>query len=113
MAKNIEKKGIFDGISPVALPKKKEEPVKPEKVETVSNKEIPAPKSQEDAPVPKETAPIFAFKKSEKEKKTVHKGFLITESMNNKYKALAEKLNMNENQLFETILKQVFESTGL
>ena len=59
------------------------------------------------------TGSKFSFKRVKREKKTVHKGFLITESMNDKWITLANKLNMKENQLFANDLEQLFEDQGL
>lgn len=51
----------------------------------------------------------FDFPTKEKEIKRVHKNFLISEAMNAKFVALAKRTGNSENELFNEILRQVFE----
>ncbi len=51
----------------------------------------------------------FVFSKKNKETKTVHKNFLISKSMSEKFSALAKKTGRSENELFNEILRQIFE----
>lgn len=51
----------------------------------------------------------FSFETKKKEPKEVHKNFLIPRTLNDKYVALAKEMGVSENELFNEILKQVFE----
>lgn len=95
-----------------------EEVMEPEKVvksEPVA--ETPKPE-QAKSKVPKKNSgneeepqinPNFQFEVKKKQKKTVHKNFLISEELNKKYQALAKSTGQNENELFNSILEQLFK----
>lgn len=80
---------------------KSEAPIKPQKEGT---------KEKSTSELSESVAIKFNFDKKKEQRKTVHKNFLITEELNQKYVALAKKTGMNENQLFTSILEQIFNS---
>lgn len=61
-------------------------------------------------PDAKKEVKTMVFKQKVREKKSVHKSFLITESMNQKFSKLAKMNGYNENEFFIEILNQLFES---
>lgn len=93
-----------EAVEPINTPEP--EPKVPAKQKKEVPKEKPAKKSSEIEPV----AFKFNFDKKKEQRKTVHKNFLITEELNQKYVALAAQTGMNENQLFTSILEQMFNS---
>ena len=52
--------------------------------------------------------PNFKFANKKTQKKTVHKSFVISEELNRKYIELAASTGHNENELFTSILEQLF-----
>lgn len=80
---------------------KSEAPIKPKKE---------GAKEKSTSELSESVAIKFNFDKKKEQRKTVHKNFLITEELNQKYVALAKKTGMNENQLFTSILEQIFNS---
>ena len=51
----------------------------------------------------------FSFETRKKEPKEIHKNVLIPRTLNDKYVALAKEMGVSENELFNEILKQVFD----
>ena len=79
----------------------------------VAEEEKNAVKEEENKPadsIPKSASLNLVFKKKEKETKSVHKSFLVTPTNAEKFKALAKANGMNENELFNELLDQIFSN---
>ena len=138
MAKNTQKAGLVDDIpkvdNPTSVTKDPKKTAETKNVEAEKTKpeikeqpKISKKETEQKTAVKENKKPAvlsgqsqttagsltFSFKPGRKEKKTVRKGFLITESMNEKWKKLCEMYGENENRMFEQVLEQVFNNMDI
>ena len=122
MAKNkIDSTSLFASMQKVATPKPIEPAIKEEdkpipkkevSKENVTVKEDETSIKKEDStPTKKSESGVLSLNisiKEKKEAKSVHKNFLITKTMADKFSKLAEQYNKSENELFNDILESLF-----
>ena len=120
MAKEkLDATSLFGAMQKINTSTEKKEIHEPDVESHVKNETVkvtePEPKEikvEDKAPEVYEETKInssFSITIKKEKRRTVHKNFLITEELNTKFKGLAKQNNMNENELFNTILESMFK----